>query len=1442
MALNHLQFFDKAGNNCTPVLDPIDNFFRINMQLDSVSVGLFETEHIFIYEEILKQFLPSQTSLKKQQAVNVWQSTEIRILKYLEDHGKTIMTDLDQFFAIQKIGDDLTGDFIRNHAKLFDRTITGSVFYAENTAYGSQYLKTYEIKERDNILQGDDWKPVLSRPRASYDINNNEETFLYYRWKPSDVDLDEKLFTFMIDMEDPRTYFRGDKAVCEDEGIKYPSIVPIRDKYLITNEFENPDWKVLFSQYNFEPGSSDDFEDPPYHLETIIDDDTGAYSQINVNEVERTKMRRKLGTQATYLNDPFQLNIAINSDIEGEFNRTLEVYMVRKTIEEESEISEGRQYKKYYQNFYKFAEISFNAEVIGKDERLEKTLNNFGRDIDDSEFFIARDYDINDDNPDYIKINEKRKELFLEGEDIYPYLGSYKALTNAIKYFGYSDLQIKEYFYNVRLSDPGTKQISYTAVEIPLDLKVPDESYDDYEYNEFVFGNLMNSEDHKKTSRFGLYYALNQLSGTYDEFGSPIVEDVYLYTNEEVLIKLYGLKQILERRFLPHHARIVDITGEGIYFGKYEINNWQDNLRIIALKEGNSPNFEAIPLSMEIKELNKLLNLYRKNQGIDDVEELTEFTIIKEIENRTLEEFEPGGEIDFPFDKELTLEKIMEFYPEYEELKATILNHLLNMPCYKEVLDEAGFSKWEAINIAPRTNFKMLGTPCLLRYLPTEPTWDDMRVSWDMLDPKTPSLVDDNAHRLYTWDGLGDYEGWKISWRVRHNNDGYCYTTDGFIHDKKEILIFLPAVGKYDVTLAVTDITNFPNITRRDDYIEVKPPALDFVAFGRFIKPYGTFDEMTDVSWDQATGTWDQGGHCELASTWDEADIAWDSVDYKNYINQDYVSPYIKTNKILSVDKDECKVTLSGSSFYNHTEAYRDQKWDNRAVFYKPSTNIPLIDNMVVTNAVAGIVEIQGNYKFSVGEELNVYKYLSLTGSDFYFEGDAIWCKTNNISAFEVGKSIKLIGNYTDRTLTEEYIIKAVEADFISGLVKVTVIDDGSLTYTPFANEFGNLSRYDELELRSDHYMFTINSFVYDESTQKTKITVTDKDKNIKYLKLEDLTEYRAATVMSSGRFVFPILVTGLDSSNNTVLTLECTDAICSITPSFDFQYADFDIDYATRFGSSQKLFWDNYDNVTWDELYHQTWNMLEYTGAPRSGFRIPKVTDMGTIAFDEQIFTFEFGNTGPNNWISKGAELLNKSSLEKVGRFEYYNIRNEYIQAVAKIGASSSLVSLVGGVGMLVSANSYPNCNFPYWKERFFDGYNNPALNKPVKRVWEETGASYVNPDGDITLADPYEDILSGTFNFSDTFIKREDFKIPTNTTVFIVFDRFDQIDGDATFEWELWESSREKLVMRSKKSYMNFNFVDPGAYSVKLTVTTKGNQKNVYEKRGWIYVKNEL
>ena len=48
---------------------------------------------------------------------------------------------------------------------------------------------------------------------------------------------------------------------------------------------------------------------------------------------------------------------------------------------------------------------------------------------------------------------------------IYPYIGSYKSLINAINYFGYNDLELNEYYRNI---DSGSREFgNLFKIEIP---------------------------------------------------------------------------------------------------------------------------------------------------------------------------------------------------------------------------------------------------------------------------------------------------------------------------------------------------------------------------------------------------------------------------------------------------------------------------------------------------------------------------------------------------------------------------------------------------------------------------------------------------------------------------------------------------------------------------------------------------------------------------------------------------------------------------------------------------------------------------------------------------------------------------------------------------------------------------------------------------------------
>ena len=254
----------------------------------------------------------------------------------------------------------------------------------------------------------------------------------------------------------------------------------------------------------------------------------------------------------------------------------------------------------------KVLEIDFYGQIIGEDERFKVMLQNFGRAFYKSDSVILRDHDPDEPLPNYLEINEKRKELLVAGDEIFPYMGSYKGLINAIKFFGYQDLRIKEYWLNlnynaVRSESPiqqnkqfldtiRAQQTQGYSMSYQVGDILDNENSGKYRlvqtYGPDADGNyvldvssedtLVPSRTYKKTSLFGLYYDLNKVTEEFDEYGYPIVVDAFKFTQEEVLLKIFALKERLKRDYLPLNAKIVDITGEGVYFTVYNTRSWTD--------------------------------------------------------------------------------------------------------------------------------------------------------------------------------------------------------------------------------------------------------------------------------------------------------------------------------------------------------------------------------------------------------------------------------------------------------------------------------------------------------------------------------------------------------------------------------------------------------------------------------------------------------------------------------------------------------------------------------------------------------------------------------------------------------------------------------------------------------------------------------------------------
>jgi hypothetical protein len=189
----------------------------------------------------------------------------------------------------------------------------------------------------------------------------------------------------------------------------------------------------------------------------------------------------------------------------------------------------------FWRNRLPLALLNLYGESEAEDERFKLVLENFGKKIDSGSEFIFRESDINEDLTNYEIVNKKRKELLLEGDNIYPYMGSYKALINIINFFGYYDLRIKEYFLNV--DQNASNYGKYLHLLIPRDETQRKEVKKAWQ--------IVPSKVYKKTSLFGLFYDLNKSTDEEDIYGIPTVVDAFEFSPEEVLIKLFGLKEVL---------------------------------------------------------------------------------------------------------------------------------------------------------------------------------------------------------------------------------------------------------------------------------------------------------------------------------------------------------------------------------------------------------------------------------------------------------------------------------------------------------------------------------------------------------------------------------------------------------------------------------------------------------------------------------------------------------------------------------------------------------------------------------------------------------------------------------------------------------------------------------------------------------------------------------
>lgn len=456
-------------------------------------------------------------------------------------YWKWFSDNVPQFFMYDFSGDQLS------------QTTTGSYSYI-----GPSPLPTVVLNKNSN-------KDItkVSIPEYQQTIFDKVEYTLSYIDDELDISNDvEPLQLFIGFRSDNEGALRSLLQLYKKEDIYFTiNSNQFNQVYLQTLDLDGPDKRGMISLGQYSTASFlDNGIKPGQHIVIYLKDSQNKKDQyISYNNGTILKIREVYSSQIIV--DFFD----INNDI----------------IDTETSIITN--YPKVNQTTY----LDFSIKVIDKevgrfftygqteeeDIRFKIELGNVGKLIAPDDVFIFKQYDIEEGGIDWLYLNKKRKEMLMMKHLIYPYIGSYKSIINAINFFGYNDLQLNEYYKNI---DPNS--VNFTKlfkVEIP---DIFDNSVEGWTENDFI-KHTMPNDNFEGTNLFNLTYFITDKEGN----------NVLNYSLDEIIIKLQGLKYWLKKNIIPLTHKILDITGNVYFTGGTQIQHRLHDLRILNIYDNMTP-------------------------------------------------------------------------------------------------------------------------------------------------------------------------------------------------------------------------------------------------------------------------------------------------------------------------------------------------------------------------------------------------------------------------------------------------------------------------------------------------------------------------------------------------------------------------------------------------------------------------------------------------------------------------------------------------------------------------------------------------------------------------------------------------------------------------------------------------------------------------------------
>lgn len=347
------------------------------------------------------------------------------------------------------------------------------------------------------------------------------------------------------------------------------------DDIVITDD--GTTWTVAFTNKQFGPNPDGEFTDDDLKIWNVFFDITivdNAEQIHTVAELNLTNVQESFQSE-TYV---YKLNILFKPLTDtGEF------------IDDSQSLHKA--ILKFNVNSNEF-DVNLAGHSTEIDPRYAVTLQNFKQFVTNDWYTAMYESEYQEDATDIELMNRKRKEYILQLFELTGFIGSYRSLLAALEFFGYGELlTLKEYWVDLYANDNGA--FKTTDIKNTILSSIDTQLAGFRKSNQMSLVYQINTEktDDPKTDSADLPYYVN-----------------VLYNTEQLLVKLYTLKRILEEQFLPLNTKIIDIQGEYQAITALQMNAWLNELLVtrIDLSEDirNEIQYEFTDTDISIKNHN----------------------------------------------------------------------------------------------------------------------------------------------------------------------------------------------------------------------------------------------------------------------------------------------------------------------------------------------------------------------------------------------------------------------------------------------------------------------------------------------------------------------------------------------------------------------------------------------------------------------------------------------------------------------------------------------------------------------------------------------------------------------------------------------------------------------------------------------------------------------